>query len=255
MKNKSTVFFVLLMLIGLIAGIVRVNRWLQGQVNDIGEQPVKSSEIPKTLPPEVKKPQNLTGPVIRKTRLDPERTFEVSVFYRQGEEIARHKVTREGEIYDQEGKIPDGLIKFINESNETFGVEQYLNGVRNGPMRVKYKGGQLKEDVYYQGGDVITRKEFYMDGSIRMEEDYGDARESPDGTEKGVGKVYARDGVLKYEWHFTYSNPVGFRKSYNRKGELTDEIKYDINGQVIPAKSEVSVMGNPAGTVPVQGNP
>ena len=167
-----------------------------------------------------------------------QRTFERSVFYQDGEEIAWHKMTLKGEIYEQTGEIPDGKVKFINETDQTYGVEYYRDGLRNGPMRVNYKDGALKQEAYFVYGKLMTNKEFYTDGTLKMDEDYNDARDYRDGREVGDGKVYARDGKVKYEWHLTNSDPVGFHKSYDRQGRLTSAVHYDQFGQIIePAQA------------------
>ena len=235
MKNKFLGLVMAVIVIGLVVGLVMFNQWLQRQVGDITQQPPQTASEPAPVVAKQTK-QKTSGEVIRKTRLAPERTFEVSVFYQGGEEIAQHKMTEQGEIYDQIGVIPNGKVQFVNESDETYGVEYYRDGLRHGPARVNYKGGQLKQEAQYQYGKLVASKEYYQDGTLRMDVNYSDARVYKDGREIGVGKVYARDGVLKYEWFLINSDPTGFRKSYNRYGELTSAIYYDEYGVEIPPK-------------------
>ena len=231
----------------MVIGLVRLNRWIQAQVSDITEQPapmaaVEPPPVEKTEIPKLKKRH---GEVIRKTRLAPERTFERSIFYQGGEEIARHKVSRRGMIYDQTGKIPDGKVKFINETDHTYGVEYYRGGVRNGPARTNYRDGPLKYEIKYQYGKVMTRREYFYDGILKMEEDYTDARDYDDSREVGIGKLYTRDGRVKYEWYIVNSDPVGYRKSYDRKGRLTAAIYYDQDGNLVQPKTGVTVNSVP----------
>ena len=164
----------------------------------------------------------------------PDRSFELSIFYQGGEEIARHRVDRKGALYDQTGIIPDGKVKFVNETNETYGAEIYKDGKRHGPMKAFYKDGILMQESYYQFGRLVTSKEYFHNGTLRMEVDYSDAREYDDGRDVGTGKVYSQDGRLKYEWKLTNTDPVGYQKSYNRQGALTGEVYFDGSGNIIP---------------------
>ena len=54
-----------------------------------------------------------------------------------------------------------------------------------------------------------------------------------DDIEVGDGKVYYRDGVLMYEWSLTNSNPIRYKISYNKKGELVETKYYDDKGDLI----------------------
>jgi len=242
MKKKFLALVIVCIFIGMIIGLLKINKWIQAQVSGFDEQPVPSAtvEFQPIEKAETPKPKKRTGEVIRKTRLAPERTFERSIFYQGGKEIARHKVSKKGMIYDQTGKIPNGKVKFINETNQTYGVEYYLNGVRDGPARVKYKDGPLKYEAVYQYGKLVTRKEYYYDGTVKMEEDYTDAREYDDGREVGIGKVYSRDGIVKFEWYLINSDPVGYHKFNDGRGRLKTAIYFDKYGNVIPSRGEGS---------------
>lgn len=245
--KKSSVFVLLFFLVGFVIAVVVFNQWLSREMAEI-ERNQNVSVVQRTSAVPVKasvtpKPAVRTGEVIRRTRLAPERTFEISVFYQGGEEIARNKIsTRSGKVYDQTGEVPDGRVKFINEHDETYGVEIYKNGILHGPARTNYKSGQTKTEAEYEFGKLKKRKEYYSDGTLKMEEDYSDAREYTDGREVGTGKVFSRDGVIKYEWKMTLSDPIGFQKSYDRYGHLRAEVYYNERGE------KVSTKEYPAGT-------
>lgn len=228
-RYLGPVFIIIIIL--SVGGLAIFNHWLQRQVGDIVDHPVNTSTVPPVSSPvqeEKNSKPKRSGEVIRKTRLAPERTFERSIFYQGGEEIARHKVSRKGGIaYDHTGDIPNGLVKFINETNRTYGAEYYQNNLRHGPGRTNYKDGQLKSESNYQHGKLITRKEYYIDGVLKMEEDYSDAREFMDKRGTGIGKTYWRDGTIKFEWYMVNSDPVGYNKSYNIKGSLTSAVYFD----------------------------
>ncbi len=246
-KNKGSagviaiVVFVILVLV-----LVMTNRWLQEQANSIVSEPV---DVPIFEPVSQKekapKTKKGTGEVIRRTRFSPDRKYEINVFYQGGAEIARNRSSKEG-AYDQTGEIPDGKVKFINESSKTYGVEHYRNQERHGPAKIYYSDDVLQKEIYYQYGKLMTTTEYYHDRTIRMEEDYTDAREHLDERDVGIGKVYFRDGTLKYEWYLTVTKPIGFEKSYDGKGRLTGEFYFDEYGQPIEAREVPSIVNTPS---------
>lgn len=242
MKKRFLGLVILCIFVGAIIAMINLNKWIQGEVSSIGEQPapvatVESQPVEKVKTPKFKKRH---GEVTRKTRLAPNRSYEASVFFQGGEEIARHKVSRKGLVYDQEGKIPNGKVKFINETDQTYGVEYYRGGLRHGSARVNNKDGSLKAESTYQYGKLMTRKEYYSDGILGMEEDYTDAREYDDGREVGAGKVYYRDGMVQFEWYLTNSDPKGYHRSYDRKGGITGVIYFDKDGNEVESKAEIT---------------
>ena len=169
---------------------------------------------------------------LRKERLDVSREYSQSVIYEDGVEIARFK-TKNHKTYDAQGEIPGGNVKFVNESKGTYGIEQYRRGKRNGDYAEYYREGQIKKKAYYFNGKIMRVTEYYIDGTVRMEVDYTDNLMFTDDIEVGVGKVYYRDGVLMYEWSLTNSNPIRYKISYNKKGELVETKYYDDKGDLI----------------------
>ena len=79
----------------------------------------------------------------------------------------------------------------------------------------------------------MTSKEYFIDGILRMEEDYTDALQLPELREVGVGKVYDRKGKIKYEWHLIQNSPEYFNKSYNTDGECVQANYFDANGKFL----------------------
>ena len=177
--------------------------------------------------------------VTRKTRLDPGRMFSVSVFYQGEQEIAGYKSSHNQDMYDVVGKIPDGEIKFTNEATETTGEEHYMYGKRQGLFQEYYAKGQLKKETFYTFGQVLRNKEYFIDGILRMEEDYTDALPLEKDREVGVGKVYGRNGVIKYEWNLTQSNPERFNKAYDVKGKCVLTNYFDDKGNIIKTEKDV----------------
>ena len=174
--------------------------------------------------------------VVRKTKLIRGSDYYEDVFYSGDQELARQK-TANRKILEQNGEIPDGKIKFIDESEHTYGEEYYKNGRRQGPASAYYEDGQLKIESYYKDGMMISSKEYYKNGTLRFEVNYEDARDDKKGdSEVGIGKLYFSNGTLRYEWDVTKSKKVGFKKAYNQNGELVYEAYYDADGQLIPTQ-------------------
>jgi len=225
-------------------GLMKTNQWLQNQVGDIESHPINTSTVRPLTPSERAVPEGAVvrrrgrGEVTRKTRLSPDRMYEINIFYQGGEEIARNKVSGT-RVVDVSGDIPDGKVNFANDFNDTHGEEFYMNGKRHGSMKVYYAGDALKQEAYYQFGNLVASKEYYNDGIIRMEEDYSDARDYKGRKEVGVGKVYFRDGTLKYEWYLVQSDPLGYSKSYNQKGQMVAAVYYNEDGQEVASPNMV----------------
>ena len=198
------------------------------------QEPTPEKTIPPVpIPAVIESPQPTQDvALIRKTRLDPSRTFSWNTFYQNGREVAQYKNTYE-KIFDQLGDIPNGKVKFSNEGRDTYGQEEYLYGKRHGAFQEYYANGQLKREAFYSFGQLTTSKEYFIDGILRMEEDYTDALQLPDVREVGVGKVYDRRGKIKYEWHLTQNSPEYFNKSYNADGECIQTNYFDANGKLL----------------------
>lgn len=258
-RLKGSAGLVAIIIIAMLVVFLAIaNRWLKKETGEIVSIPTDTS-IVESKPPRAqdKKPKILKGgEVIREARLSPDRKIEISVFYQGGVEIARYKYAN-GKVYDLIGEIPDGKVQFINKSNETYGVEFYRNGKRHGAAKVFYRDDQLKQELEYQYGKLLTNKEYYHDGIVRMEVDYSDARgaSNKDDPEVGIGKVYTRHGTVKFEWFLVNSEPVGFKKSYDQNGVLMDEVYFDEYGQIIEPEA-VSVSDNTpeSSDVPVATN-
>ena len=219
---KKTLIIVVSIYAGLavINGILRLRPSANDQV-----APVVFHRAPQK--------KNLTGEVVRKNFLVPGMSFEESTFYVGDQEIAKQKIVN-ARIVESSGEIPDGKVKFIDNYRKTSGEEYYLKGKKHGPQDT-YQDKKLTSSSEYLFGKLVTYKEFYTDGTLRMEENYSDAIDFPNepNRETGEGKLYFPDGSLKYEWSFTKGNQVNYKKSYNRAGELVLELYYNRDGDLI----------------------
>lgn len=170
--------------------------------------------------------------IVRKDRLSAGRDYIESIFYQNKMEVARQKIVND-KVIESSGEIPQGRVYFVNESKKTYGVEYYRQGEKNGPSRTYFADGRVNVEAYYQEGKWLWQREYYNDGGIRLEVNYEDARENTDDKETGIGRVYYRDGTLKYEWSLTNSEKIGFKKSYNQDGTLRAAFYFDEHGQPV----------------------
>jgi len=170
--------------------------------------------------------------IIRRSRVVLGGDYLEDVFFQDGQVIARQRISANG-VDEKVGEIPDGKIKFFDESNGTYGEEYYHDGKKSGLVRTYYNDGRINSEAEYYNGSLLTKKEYYKSGIVRFTVDYADALYNKDEVEVGVGKVYFSDGTLKYEWSLTRNGPPNFKKSYNRNGELTLEINYDEEGRLL----------------------
>ncbi len=229
-RTRYTVFFVFCVL-----ALIVTTQWIQRRIDGVtaGGVHVSSGAPLENIPSAPAIRYRKRGQVIlRKDRLSLNRDHMESIFYLQEKEIARQKIAGD-ETLESSGEIPNGKIHFVNESKETHGTEYYRGGRKDGPSQTYFADGRLNEEAYYRGGRLLWKKEYYPEGGLRLELDYQDARPHKDEREVGTGKVYFRDGILKYEWHLTNSDKIGYKKSYNQDGQLRAALYFDEQGQPV----------------------
>jgi|SRR3989338_328734 len=238
MTNKR-LWIIVVLCFGALVAIKTINDRIAREMRVIAETPRQapatriapeaSSAAKQGSSPRRRKPGET---IVRRDRLSPGRDYQESVFYLSGMEVARQRIVNE-KIIKSSGEIPEGRSDFVNESQKTYGTEYYLQGKKSGPSLTYFSDGRLNIEAYYQWGKLLRKKEYYNDGGIRLEVNYADAREQTDNKETGVGKVYYRNGTLKYEWNLTNSEKIGFKKSYNQNGELRAAFYFDEYGQPV----------------------
>jgi len=164
--------------------------------------------------------------VIRKTRPDPrEGAYLESTFFKGGEVVARYKES-DGKIFDMEGSIPDGKVEFLDEITKIKGEEFYQKGKRHGIYKEFYKTGSLKKEVQFSRGRVIANKEYYLNGIVRLEQEFKNAIWDifdMDSTKQGSGRLYFPDGTVEREWDYEGDEEVEgkrFLKIYDNNGQL-----------------------------------
>jgi hypothetical protein len=223
MDIKKTVIIV----VSIYAALALINVLLR-----IGPAPVEEKIVVKR-PAATHKKVTLAGDVVRKNFLVPGMGFEESTFFIGDQEIAKEKIVN-GKVTEISGEIPDGKVTFIDNYHKTHGEEYYLKGKIHGPQET-YVDKQLTSSAEYLFGKIVIYKEYYTNGTVRMEKNYQDAMVFPNepNRETGSGKLFWPDGTLKYEWSFTNSNQVNYEKSYSLNGDLILELYYNRDGDLI----------------------
>ncbi|MBU0468805.1 MAG: hypothetical protein KKD07_01600 [Candidatus Omnitrophica bacterium] len=227
-KAGKVIIFILIAIVIVVLIVVSavINNLINKQLID-NKVPVKINKVEKKKITEKKEDK-----IFRTTRLEPNRQFFINIVYSGEEEIAQFK-SKDLEMFDFEGTIPNLKIEFKNVADNTHGMEEWRNNKRDGLLQEYYDNGQLKLEIYYVSGFVRQYKEYFYDGILRKEVDYKDALKSIKNEEVGVGKIYGPKGSLMYEWNLTYDKHGGYNRSYGSNGELLIENIFDDNGKII----------------------
>ena len=238
MTNKR-LWIILVLCFGALAVIQAINDRIGREISVITEPPRHGSPagitpaVPSATGQESSARRRKPGEkIVRKDRLSPGRDYIESIFYLNEEETARQKIVND-KVVESSGEITEGRVDFFDESKKTYGIEYYVEGKKSGPSRTYFADGRSNIEAYYQWEKLLWKREYYNDGGIRLEVNYEDAREQTDNKERGVGRVYYRDGTIKYEWNLTNSEKIGFKKSYNQDGALRAAFYFDEYGQPV----------------------
>jgi antitoxin component YwqK of YwqJK toxin-antitoxin module len=177
------------------------------------------------------------GEVVRKTQwVDKKGHYEI-FFLKDGLEIARQKIAGKSEVIEQEGKIPDGIIREYYDSGELMMEAQYKNDRSNGITKTYYKTGVLYQENNYRVGveDGISRT-FYENGQLKFEKNYKNGgliavkHFSQDGTGESSykdgeilsQKLFNESGDIEYEINFKNSKPIS-KKGYGNGKVVSEE--------------------------------
>ncbi len=217
---------------GLLLGLFLLNQWMLK-----GLEEVKPIVPPVPIQQQaVKNDVAKIGKVTDLIYLDANRTYSVNTISVDGQQVAQFKST-DDKIFDITGHIPEGKIKFTNQTDKTYGEERFRNDKRYGEYKEYYETGQLKLEKVYESGEAKVVKQYYIDGILRMEEDFTDTLRGVDNKEVGAGKVYYRNGTLMYEWRLTNKDKGGYNKSYNKDGGLVAVNYFDEQGNRVENKN------------------
>jgi len=200
--------------------------------------PVQATKLTDTVKKKVLVPTTTEeGIPLRTESKNPKHDFTESIILVEGEEVARFK-TEDEKIFDAEGQIPDGKIKFVNTWKSIYGFEHFREGKREGPYVAYYQNGQIQSEAKYAEGQVLKRKTYYYSGELQMEENYANAQRAviflrDKLKHVGRGKMYRLDGSLKEEWHVTDDTDQNYIRRYNSKGDVAKESFYTKEGELI----------------------
>jgi len=239
MNKKGNIgLIVLIFLVLVVVFISIISNKLHDEVTQLNE----SKKTPPEAAPETVTPPAAAAPssaskststkLLRKTIVVRGNDFLEHWFYRGEEVVAKQQVNNDG-VLNTEGIIPEGRIDFVDTYKNTTGEEHYRKGVRDGNSTTYYTDGKLKETAKYDSGKLIAKTEYYTDGRKRFEVDYTDSRNLGGDVETGIGKLYYPNEKLKFEWHLTRRDPVGFKKSYNQDGTLRHAAYFDEDNNLI----------------------
>ena len=178
------------------------------------------------------------GEVVRKTQwVDKKGHYEI-IFLEDGLEIARQKIAGKSEVIEQEGRIPDGVVREYYDSGGLMMEAQYRNdrlngtaktyyragvlyqennyndGLEDGILKTFYENGQLKFEKNYKNGELVSVKHFRQEGKLTGESSYKDG-------EIFSQKLFDEFGDIEYEINFKNSKPIS-KKGY-RNGKVVLE--------------------------------
>lgn len=231
MENRRSPFLTItLFSLVLFTAIAAMNHWLERLMQTRQQvKPRSASEADAALRASRRsRPDQVTRHIFQ----DPSRKYFQSTIRKGSKEVARFKNSGE-DIYDIVGEIPDGKISFFNDSLKTYGEEYFRKGRREGAYIEYFETGIPMLEAEYRAGDQLWLKEYYSDGTLRMEVDYQDALVMSKSVEKGKGRIYYRGGTLMYEWDLTNAAPELTTRAYNNQGELVEIRTFDERGEVI----------------------
>ena len=114
--------------------------------------------------------------------------------------------------YTKSGK-PDGEWKWFYESGHIHRIENFNNGIEDGPMEEKTDSGMVIMKGNYQDG--------LEDGSWKYQlEGHREEGKYVDGKRTGVWKHYFPNGILSFEGNYDDGQPNGVHKIYWENGNL-----------------------------------
>lgn len=177
------------------------------------------------------------GVFTQKEWLDMNREYRECVVYADAREVARFKISVQNhKMFDRTGELPDETIPFEDINTGVTGTVTYRNNARHGAYVELFDNKRVAKEMYFYRDKIRTSKEYFYDGKLRMDVDYTDAIVAINDSEVGIGKVYARDGILKYEWSLTNTNSNRYKKSYDIDGRLVETLTFDSSGKLLERK-------------------
>ncbi len=123
------------------------------------------------------------------------------------------------EIPYVDGNI-DGIARFWYASGLLFEEKSYQAGVKHGESKKWHPIGTLKELYIHQHGNILSTKEWYENGNLRIELNYNPLIK---GQIHGVQKGWHYRGSLKEICHYNYGIKCGIHQKFDQGGNLVKE--------------------------------
>lgn len=243
-QNKTINFWpVILFCLVLLVIVVCLNSLVSNKVTQLTQadkaEPLtsvsevsKESSDPDFFPQRTDSKKVLTGDITGWKQLEPNRKYVTYFFFMDGKQIAQFNA-KDDEVFDYQGNLFSGTVEFVDYEVNSKGTQEYKKGKRHGKITLYYNDGQLQYEGEYDDNKLVSEKEYFVDGALRMEVDLSRAAKFGSVKDVGVGKVYFRNGDLRYEWRAVDIEFGGYNKSYNRDGVLVEEKYFDSIGQPI----------------------
>ncbi|MFT5170230.1 MAG: antitoxin component YwqK of YwqJK toxin-antitoxin module, partial [Candidatus Omnitrophota bacterium] len=171
-KIGSLKYLLIIGLVGFFSLLVSfyiVSNQMNQEVQELSNDNFNRQVINNTTKNILKNKSKRVDKITARKRMEPNRQFIESVFFIKGKEVARHKSLND-KIFDFEGDAITGTVEFKSLIKDFYGIETYVNGKRNGPFKEYFAEGQLKREAYYLDDEVITNKDYFIDGKLRMEQ-------------------------------------------------------------------------------------
>ena len=119
---------------------------------------------------------------------------------------------------------------------ESYGMENYINGKRDGLCVYFYKNGRKSREVYYKNGRRT--------GIIKVWYDNGQLDYQRDEPTDFIFEDYYKDGQVRQECSYDEDKNIYIMKCYYRSGKLKKEANFVLNYQGIKPRNVMSGDGN-----------
>ena len=115
---------------------------------------------------------------------------------------------------------PDGIWNIRDTERRLVGQIAYRNGIRQGDACFFYPGGAARARLLYEKDKIISYREFFPDGTLKMEVEYNK------GMRHGDVKFYYSTGHLQGEGKYRKGKRTGTWKYYRVTGEMERKMKF-----------------------------
>ena len=151
-------------------------------------------------------------------------------FFADQKEIARRTLNAQGDIIEESGNIPDGIVKEYYKNGALKAEVSYIKNRPQGPEISYFKNGKVAFKANYQDGKLEGQYEKYYEGG-QLREQGSFARRKLN----GLQTMYYETGEKRLQQEYKSGMIEGISKTYDKKGNLGTESLWQ-NGKLISAK-------------------